>query len=157
MHATLGFASYLRLSLGVRGVERTVREVATEWTVPVGEGRNEQISAHKGTAPRGASATEDFFAVATTPWGIDAKFERLDVWSEPGCKGRIIRRNGGHEGTIRSIHGRQELRLGIDDHNRVNRPKRLAVVKGPTRWRIKHASRCNVGRLILPSDEPTDA
>ena len=130
-------------------VERVGREVARDRALALGDGLHEQVAADERALPRRALAAEDLLAVAPAARLVDADLEALQLLGDPGAEVGVVGGDRADERAVGGVHRGEQLGLGVDQHDRVERPERLGVAQRPARRRLEHAGRRDVGAGVL--------
>ncbi|CAM5616530.1 hypothetical protein SPURM210S_08344 [Streptomyces purpurascens] len=82
-----------------------------------------------------------------------ADLEGADVRGEPLVSGPVVGGQRGHERAVRGVHRGEQLRLRVDQDDRVDRAERLRVVQRRGRGRVEEGDRLDVGGGVLAGQE----
>src|SRR5262249_32195715 len=130
-------------------------EVAEEALVRVTgrDGLYQQVAADEAALPGRAAAAERLLAVTARAGLVDAHLERLQVDRQLGGHLLVVARQAGHQRAVGRVHRREQLVLGVDDGDRVDRSERLGVHQaGPAGRREEHG-RGHVRAGVLAGQE----
>ena len=86
-------------------------------------------------------AAEDLLAVAAAARLVDADLERLQLLGDARGEVGVVGGDRRDERAVGGVHRREQLGLGVDADDRVERAERLGVVQRPLRGRLEHARR----------------
>src|SRR5580700_8273915 len=112
--------------------------------------RQHQISsAHKAPFPRLPHAAKHLFPVPARLDRINPHLERPQLLRHPPRNLPVIARNRRDQRPIRHIHLRNQFLNVIHHHNRINRPKRFAVIQPAILRNIQQRRRPHVRRRVL--------
>lgn len=114
---------------------------------------HQQLAADERAAPGRAEPAEQLVTVAAGARLAVADLERTDLRRESLVRRGVVRGQRGDERAVGGVHRRQQLRLRVDQDDRVDRAERLRVMERRGRRRVQQGDGLDVRRGVLAGQE----